>query len=79
MTVRGCEIRWAVRESVAPDLPPRGENCQGEIKDYKLIPYGLAKVHMSELPIVKMTGNSSEPVVVDDVFNAVGTIIPLDL
>jgi len=34
---------------------------------------------MSELPIVKITGNSFEPVVVDDVFNAVGTIIPLDL
>ncbi|KAK0640551.1 hypothetical protein B0T16DRAFT_460724 [Cercophora newfieldiana] len=55
VSVRGCEIKWdTLSGGVAPAPPPKGEKCQGDGRTYRLIPYGLAKVHMSELPTLKL-------------------------
>ncbi|KAH6637165.1 hypothetical protein F5144DRAFT_486376 [Chaetomium tenue] len=53
LTVQGCEIDWPVREGVAPDVPPKNPTCVTERQTYRMIPYGLAKIHMSELPVIK--------------------------
>ncbi|KAK3688203.1 hypothetical protein B0T22DRAFT_527713 [Podospora appendiculata] len=55
MTVRGCEIAWGLHLGATPDLVPEDRTCLGEVSTYKLIPYGSAKVHMSELPIVRLS------------------------
>lgn len=52
MTVRGCEIEWALYLEATPGAVPESRTCVGESKRYRLIPYGSAKVHMSELPVV---------------------------
>lgn len=51
MTVDGCEIAWDSYLNVTPDWAPRDRTCIGKRKSYKLIPYGAAKVHMSDLPV----------------------------
>jgi hypothetical protein len=50
MTVEGCPIQWDLKMGVTPDVPPSDRTCIGSKKTYKLIPYGAAKVHMSEMP-----------------------------
>ncbi|KAK3318772.1 hypothetical protein B0H66DRAFT_497544 [Apodospora peruviana] len=52
ISVQGCEIAWALHLGAAPGLVPANRTCVGEKNTYKLIPYGSAKVHMSELPTV---------------------------
>lgn len=52
MTVRGCEIEWALYLEATPGAVPENRTCVGESGTYRLIPYGSAKVHMSELPVV---------------------------
>ncbi|PHH84508.1 hypothetical protein CDD83_1832 [Cordyceps sp. RAO-2017] len=53
MTVDGCRISWGLRLGVTPDRPPTNRTCIGERESFRLMPYGAAKVHMSELPVVK--------------------------
>ncbi|KAK4075655.1 hypothetical protein Trihar35433_2215 [Trichoderma harzianum] len=53
MTVDGCQINWPLYLGVTPDVPPLNRKCIGARKSYKLVPYGGAKVHMSDLPTVK--------------------------
>ncbi|KAH6845691.1 hypothetical protein B0I37DRAFT_392705 [Chaetomium sp. MPI-CAGE-AT-0009] len=53
LTVQGCQIDWPLREGVAPDIPPKNPGCATEKQTYKMIPYGLANIHMSELPTIK--------------------------
>ncbi|KHN97309.1 uncharacterized protein MAM_04906 [Metarhizium album ARSEF 1941] len=53
MTVDGCEIKWNLYRDTIPDVPPADRTCTGEKKSYRLIPYGAAKVHMSDLPVIK--------------------------
>ena len=52
MTVDGCTIKWGLKLGVTPDIIPKDRTCTGPKKTYKLIPFGGAKVHMSELPTV---------------------------
>lgn len=54
MTVDGCEIKWGLYMDTTPDWPPTDRTCIGDRKTYRLIPYGAAKVHMSDLPVVKL-------------------------
>lgn len=56
MTVDGCQIKWDLKLGVTPDrVPPKGNRtCISEKKTYRLIPYGAAKVHMSEMPTVDL-------------------------
>ncbi|KAF4508640.1 hypothetical protein G6O67_004991 [Ophiocordyceps sinensis] len=53
MTVDGCEIAWGLRLGVTPDWAPLDRTCIGDRKSFRLIPYGAAKVHMSDLPVVR--------------------------
>jgi len=55
--VDGCEIDWPVLEGVAPAPPPTNPKCITGKRKYKMIPYGAAKVHMAELPTVKLQGD----------------------
>ncbi|KAL7896849.1 hypothetical protein HDV64DRAFT_56747 [Trichoderma sp. TUCIM 5745] len=52
MTVSGCQIDWPLYMGVTPDVPPEQRTCVGPETTYKLVPYGGAKVHMSDLPVV---------------------------
>jgi len=52
MTVQGCEIAWDLHMGATPGPPPEDRTCVGEAGVYKLVPYGSAKVHMSELPVI---------------------------
>ncbi|KAF5137283.1 hypothetical protein E5D57_001061 [Metarhizium anisopliae] len=56
VTVDGCEIEWGLYMDTIPDLPPplADRKCIGDKKTYRLIPYGAAKVHMSDLPTIKL-------------------------
>lgn len=52
---RGCEVEWAVWKG-GPGPVPAAKKCIGESFVVKLIPYGGAKVHMSEFPTVELGG-----------------------
>ncbi|KAK0637055.1 hypothetical protein B0T17DRAFT_588031 [Bombardia bombarda] len=54
VTVQGCEIAWGLYLGATPDLVPNDRTCLGGSSTYRLIPYGSAKVHMSELPVVEL-------------------------
>ena len=54
MTVKGCEVEWPLYLDATPDWAPKEPKCTGSVKEYRLIPYGGAKLHMSELPVVKL-------------------------
>ncbi|KAG6138004.1 hypothetical protein E4U12_000139 [Claviceps purpurea] len=51
MTVLGCEMEWPLLMGVTPDWAPERPRCVGAKKQYRLVPYGSASVHMSELPV----------------------------
>ncbi|KAK3938143.1 hypothetical protein QBC46DRAFT_441478 [Diplogelasinospora grovesii] len=55
ISVQGCEIQWPMYLGSTPDVVPQNRTCIGEKQMYRLIPYGAAKVHMSELPIVQLS------------------------
>jgi hypothetical protein len=52
---RGCLITWSIWKG-GPGPVPMDRRCLGQAFDLRLIPYGGAKVHMSELPVVDLGG-----------------------
>ncbi|KAI1136929.1 hypothetical protein F5Y05DRAFT_419845, partial [Hypoxylon sp. FL0543] len=50
--VEGCEVEWGLYRHVTPDVPPKKPGCLTPMESYRLIPYGAAKIHMAELPIL---------------------------
>lgn len=52
ITVKGCEIAWDLHLAATPGPAPENRTCLSSISTYRLIPYGSAKVHMSELPVM---------------------------
>jgi hypothetical protein len=52
VTVSGCTIDWPLYNGATPDIAPQGKTCNGSQQMFQLIPYGSAKVHMSELPVI---------------------------
>ena len=54
MTFRGCEIAWPIEKGV-PTNPPQDRTCTAAPAEYTMIPYGAAKLHMAEMPIVNLT------------------------
>ena len=54
VSVQGCQITWDLYLGTTPDVVPSQRTCVGNQKEYRLIPYGAAKVHMSELPTVEI-------------------------
>jgi Beta-L-arabinofuranosidase, GH127 len=57
-----CEIKWNLTDGYAPN-PPKSEqrDCLGNPFTIKLKPYGAAKLHMAELPTVKLSSISNAP------------------
>ncbi|KAK0715077.1 hypothetical protein B0H67DRAFT_600827 [Lasiosphaeris hirsuta] len=53
ITVEGCEIAWELYLGTPGDVP-QDRTCFGGKETFRLVPYGSAKVHMSELPVVKL-------------------------
>lgn len=56
MSAKGCEIEWGIYKGV-PDAPPVGENrkCVGDVVDVRLEPLGGAKLHLVDLPVLRLT------------------------
>lgn len=54
ITVQGCKIDWpSLEEGVPGDVPPLdGRRCIGEAFEVKLIPYGSAKLHIADIPVI---------------------------
>jgi hypothetical protein len=55
ITVSGCSIQWPLYLNATPDVVPTNPACRGKQLSYRLIPYGQAKVHMAELPVVHLS------------------------
>lgn len=53
-TVVGCKIRWDLYRDITPDWAPANRTCTGLPRRFKIIPYGAAKVHISDLPVINM-------------------------
>jgi hypothetical protein len=54
MVAQGCEIAWPIEKGV-PTNPPLERTCTAPAAEYTLVPYGSAKLHMAELPVVNVT------------------------
>ncbi|EMC93981.1 hypothetical protein BAUCODRAFT_74673 [Baudoinia panamericana UAMH 10762] len=56
MTALGCEIAWDLAFGSVPGYPPVGDKkrCLGNTIEVRLVPYGSAKTHMAELPVIKL-------------------------
>ncbi|KAH8895819.1 hypothetical protein GQ53DRAFT_33340 [Thozetella sp. PMI_491] len=54
ISVDGCALNWTLRFGATPDVPPKNVTCTGKKATYTLVPYGQAKVHMSELPVINL-------------------------
>ncbi|GIC84336.1 uncharacterized protein Aud_000151 [Aspergillus udagawae] len=54
ITARFCEIQWELKDGYAPNPPRKGDRaCQSEPVEIDLVPYGSAKLHMAELPVME--------------------------
>ncbi|KAF7118922.1 hypothetical protein CNMCM5793_008558 [Aspergillus hiratsukae] len=53
ITATVCKIQWELKDGYAPNPPLKGNRrCQGEPFEIDLVPYGSAKLHMAELPVM---------------------------
>jgi hypothetical protein len=57
ISVKACDINWPLfLDSVPGTVPlPKQRKCMGDVLDVKLVPYGSAKLHMSELPTIDLS------------------------
>jgi hypothetical protein len=57
ISATACEITWSLFLNSVPDRVPLPEQrkCSGDVIDVKLVPYGSAKLHMSELPTIDLS------------------------
>jgi hypothetical protein len=57
ISVKACEIEWSLYLGSVPDtVPPLNQReCLGAVIDAKLVPYGSAMLHMSELPTIDLS------------------------
>ena len=54
-----CGIEWGIEKGTAAPPPLKAERkCLGEWREVRLVPYGSAKLHMAELPVVDSGGRS---------------------
>lgn len=54
-----CEIPWELEDGYAPDPPlPGNRSCSGRPFDVNLVPYGAAKLHLAEIPVVHLSESS---------------------
>ncbi|KAF9894117.1 hypothetical protein FE257_009090 [Aspergillus nanangensis] len=55
ITATVCEIDWSLQDGYAPNPPLAGNRtCSSDPFDIDLIPYGGAKLHMAELPVMNL-------------------------
>lgn len=56
ITVTGCRIDWPMQDGFASN-PPLGEHrrCVEEAGPVRMVPYGSAKLHMAELPVMEQS------------------------
>ena len=53
ITIQACEIAWGMNSGVIAEPPRKGHRrCLGDMFEARMIPFGAAKLHMSELPVV---------------------------
>ncbi|KAK2767371.1 hypothetical protein FQN53_006457 [Emmonsiellopsis sp. PD_33] len=60
ITAKVCEIKWELTDpgdqGYCPNPPKKDErDCIGEPFEVKMVPYGTARLHMAELPTIKLT------------------------
>jgi len=58
MSAKACKIEWALFKGV-PDAPPIGDarKCISDIVDVRLEPLGSAKLHLLDIPVIKLATN----------------------
>lgn len=58
MTAKACLIDWPLLNHSTPDgpIPLKDRVCRGDVFEAKLVPYGSAKLRMTELPIIDLGG-----------------------
>lgn len=57
ITVKACLIDWPLfKGSVPGNVIPKSEReCRGDVFEAKMVPYGSAKVRMTDLPTIELT------------------------
>jgi hypothetical protein len=63
ITVKACDIAWPLYLGSVPDRVPLPDQrkCLGAVKEVKLVPFGSAKLHMSELPTMDLSAMWNRP------------------
>ena len=58
MSVKACLIDWPLFRGAVPGnpIPMEDRRCLGEVFNATLVPYGSAKLHMSDLPVIDLGG-----------------------
>jgi len=55
--VRGCLVEWGLYLGKTPQDGPEGRGClEGTVQGFRMIPFGAAKLHMAEVPVVDLKG-----------------------
>ena len=62
MTVKACQIEWPLyKQSVPAKVPlPAARKCIGDVVEIKLVPFGSAKLHMTDLPTIELKKKMEE-------------------
>ncbi|KAI9683416.1 MAG: hypothetical protein M1829_005488 [Trizodia sp. TS-e1964] len=56
ITVQACEVAWGYSRGVPAEPPlPGHRRCTSKPREVKLIPYGAAKIHIAEFPVVDIS------------------------
>lgn len=57
ITAQACQIDWPMFLRSVPGYPPTGDakQCVGNTTTVRLVPYGSAKTHMAELPVIDLS------------------------